>query len=74
MVACLREDVSVVRMLLDTGAGVDVRNPGEQRYEWWMGCNSMTLFQEAVSSANMQILSSRVGLLFITPQSREIMM
>ena len=28
MVACLREDVAVVRMLLETGAGIDVRNPG----------------------------------------------
>ena len=29
MIACLREDVSVVRMLLDTGAAVSVRNPGD---------------------------------------------
>ena len=28
MVACLREDVAVVRMLIETGAGIDVRNPG----------------------------------------------
>ena len=29
MVACLREDVSVVRMLIEAGAGIDVRNPGQ---------------------------------------------
>jgi hypothetical protein len=28
MVACLREEVSLVKLLLETGASLDCRNPG----------------------------------------------
>jgi hypothetical protein len=28
MVACLREEVSLVKLLLETGASLDSRNPG----------------------------------------------
>ena len=31
MLACMREDVGVVRMLLETGASIDWRNPGPER-------------------------------------------
>jgi len=31
MLACIREDVGVVRMLLETGASIDWRNPGPER-------------------------------------------
>ena len=31
MVACLREDVTVVKLLLETGASIDYRNPGTGR-------------------------------------------
>ena len=45
MVACLREDVAVVRMLIETGAGIDVRNPGEtQPYKAVYGKYYVELF------------------------------
>jgi len=31
MVACLREDVSVVKVILETGASIDFRNPGNEK-------------------------------------------
>jgi hypothetical protein len=31
MVACLREEVSLVKLLLETGASLDSRNPGIEK-------------------------------------------
>ena len=80
----MREDVAVVRMLIETGAGVDVRNPGWLISQHSTGSESYSLFnflgdvggavadmfvfQEPASNASMQILNSKAGPLFITQQ------
>ena len=74
MVACLREDVTVVRMLIETGAGIDVRNPGKSRERERREPDLRVTLQARGHSPNMQILSSRAGLGCITPHCQEITM